>query len=108
VATTNLKTYASRRMAPRGHPRDTPERRTLRRLQREERRRKLRQTAQRLREQAALKAEDGLRRSLRLENQELNKGHTCPVRRPCFTFILFGEEGWEADDDYGYQIVVNW
>ena len=89
-------------------PRDTPEQRTLRRLQREERRRKLKQTAQRLREHAAIQAEAGSRRSLRLEKKELNKGHICPERGPCFSFILFGEEGWEPDDEYGFHIVFNW
>ena len=95
-------------MAPRGRPRDTPERHTLRRLLREERRRKLKQTAQRLREHAAIQAEAGPRRSLRLEKKELNKGHICPERGPCFSFILFGEEGWEPDDEYGFHIVFNW
>ena len=95
-------------MAPRGHPRDTPEQRTRRRLQREERRRKLKQLAQRLRKHAAFRAEDGLRGSLRLQSQALNKGHTGTERGPRYAFVLFGEEGWDADDDYGYQIVVNW
>jgi hypothetical protein len=95
-------------MAPRGRPRDTPEQRTRRRLQREERRRKLKQTAQRLREHAAVLAEEGPRSSLRLQSKALNSNHVGTARGPRYRFILFGEEGWEADDDYGYQIVVNW
>jgi hypothetical protein len=95
-------------MAPRGRPRDTPEQRTRRRLQRKERRRKLKQLAQRLRKHAAFRAKDGLRGSLRLLSQALNKGHTGTERGPRYTFVLFGEKGWEADDDYEYQIVVNW
>ncbi len=91
-----------------GRPRDTPEQCTLLRLQREERHRKLKQTTQGLHEHAAFLAEDGPRRTNRVQSQLYNTEHIGTGRKPCYTFVLFGEEGWDADDDYGYQIVVNW
>ena len=95
-------------MAPRGRPRDKPKKRTIRRLQRKARRRKLKQTAQRLREHAAFLAEDGPRRSLRIQSQLYNTEHINNGREPRYTFVLVGEEGWDEDDEYGYQILVNW
>jgi hypothetical protein len=95
-------------MAPRGRPRDTPEQRTIRRLQCEARHQKLQQTAQHLRNVEAL-AKDELasetgatRRSLCLQSKKWNKDE--PGQ---YTFILFGEEGWDKNDEYDHQIQVN-
>ena len=95
-------------MAPRGRPRDTPEKRALRRLQHEARRQKLQQIAQHLRDVEALNKNElaletgATRRSLRIVSKKWNKNE--PGQ---YTFILFGEEGWDENDEYDYQIRVN-
>jgi hypothetical protein len=95
-------------MAPRGRPRDTPEKRALRRLQREAHRQKLQQTAQHLRNVEALAKNElasdmgATRRSLRIVSKKWNKKE--PGQ---YTFILFGEEGWDEKDEYDHQIWVN-
>ena len=87
-------------MAPRGRPRDTPEKRALRRLQREARRQKLQQIAQHLRDVEALNKNElaletgATRRSLRIVSKKWNKNE--PGQ---YTFILFGEEGWDENDE---------
>ncbi len=97
-------------MAPQGWPRDTIGQRNRRRRQREAHRRKLQQAAQRLRDAAGQAEKEGQpRRSLRILSQEYNREYIAAGLGPRFTFVLFGEEGWDVNYDIEeYQIRSNY
>ncbi len=96
------------RRRPRSRPRDTPLQRQQRQENRVARRWLLQRAARRLRNAAALAATRGpRRRSLRREWHNDNAELIAAGRGPLYTFVLYGEEGWDVDDEEGYQIRVN-
>ncbi len=87
-------------MARRGRPRDTPAQRILRQRQREARRCELLITAQFLRDAAVLVAEEGPRRSLRIQWRTENALLLTEGIQPFYTYTLFGESDWRLDDGF--------